>query len=100
MLKALIDLAVLGNALRAKLYLPVALGAVIHWAEVMTLDLIGCASMAFATLICYVEGHAEGLLVSLPIRLDNGREKSKLTGWAIASQLWGWEASESQSNLV
>lgn len=62
-----IDPSSFGSALRAKMYLPVALRAVVDRAEVMSLNLIGCASVAFATLICYVECHAQGLFVSLPI---------------------------------
>ena len=55
-------------------HLPVALGAVLDRADVVPLDLVRCASVALPSLIRDVKGHAEGLLVSLSIRLKRTRE--------------------------
>ena len=43
----------------------------------MSLDLIGCASVAFPSLVCDVKGHPEGLLMRLPIRLNTQKDQSK-----------------------
>lgn len=51
------------------LNLPVALGAIFNRADIVSLDLVGCSSMALSTLVCDVKGHAERLLMCLSIRL-------------------------------
>ena len=55
-------------------HLPVALGAILDGADVVPLDFVCCASVALSSLIRYVKGHAEGLLVRLSIRLKRTRE--------------------------
>ena len=50
-------------------YLPVAFWAILDRAHVVPLDFIRSPSVAFPSLISYVKGHAERLLVGLPIGL-------------------------------
>ena len=50
-------------------YLPVAFWAILNRAHVVPLDFICSSPVAFPSLISYVKGHAERLLVSLPIGL-------------------------------
>lgn len=51
------------------LNLPVALGAVLNWTDIVSLDLVGCSSMALSPLVRDVKGHAERLFMCLSIRL-------------------------------
>ena len=55
-------------------HLPVALGTVFDGAHVVTRDLVGCTAVALASFIGDVEGHSEGFLVRLAIRLQQKRK--------------------------
>ena len=70
----MLDLKVLiEGALRA-----IALRTVFNGTHVVPIDFIGGSSVAFAPLIRDIEGHAQGLLVCLLVRLSTQSTEEEL----------------------
>ena len=62
------------SIIRISHYLPIALGAVIDWANIVALDFISCTPVTLPTLIRDIKGHSKRLLMRLSIRLYANNE--------------------------